>query len=174
MVSFKYQGLAIRKRVCGGKKKSFFFLSLLWKAPLGPCCHPLSSLSPHVLWPVQRQIWQPRRRHCDCSYGDGGPQDLGKTLPIVRPGGGKHGKCESLPRSISPGLCQVYLPPSLSSQSLIFETYHLLREKDWGLNRSQNNVDVCSRGTYPGTQGLIYRICRKTFRKIITHHGYLS
>ena len=101
----------------GKKKKSFFFLSLLWKAPLGPCCHPLSSLSPHVLWPVQRQIWQPRRRHCDCSYGDGGPQDLGKTLPIVRPGGGKHGKCESLPRSISPGLCQVYLPPSLSSQS---------------------------------------------------------
>ena len=104
----------------GGKKNLSFSFPFCGRHPWDLVVI-LSLPSPHPCsgqwgW-VQRQIWQPRRRHCDCSYGDGGPQDLGKTLPIVRPGGGKHGKCESLPRSISPGLCQVYLPPSLSSQS---------------------------------------------------------
>ena len=87
-------------------------------------------------------------------------------LARARMGRGKReddNKVPGVPSTKGKGIERFFFFPTNSlpnSQCLIFETYHLLREKDWGLNRSQNNADVCSRGTYPGTQGLIYRICR--------------
>lgn len=61
--------------------------------------------------------------------------------------------------------------PSLLMASACFPKFnHLFREKDWNLNRSQNHEDVHSRGTFPRTQGLIYKIYKEVFRKV-NHPG---
>lgn len=61
--------------------------------------------------------------------------------------------------------------PSLLVASACFPKFnHLFREKDWNLNRSQNHEDVHSRGTFPRTQGLIYKIYKEVFRKV-NHPG---
>lgn len=53
--------------------------------------------------------------------------------------------------------------PSLLMASACFPKFnHLFREKDWNLNRSQNHEEVHSRGTFPRTQGLIYKIYKKS------------
>ena len=61
--------------------------------------------------------------------------------------------------------------PSLLMASACFPKFnHLFREKDWNFKRSQNREAVHSRGTFPGTQGLIYKIYKEVFRKV-NHPG---
>ena len=64
--------------------------------------------------------------------------------------------------------------PSLLVASACFPEFnHLFREKDWNFKRSQNHEAVHSRGTFPRTQGLIYRIYKEVFRKV-NHPGLLQ
>ena len=120
MVSFKYQALAIRKRVCWEKKKN---LSIPFPFVEGTPGTLLSSS--RFPLPIRALASGAGFRGRYGSPGGGtvtavtrmeDPRTSERHSQSYDPGGGKHGKCESLPRSISPGLCQVYLPPSLSSQ----------------------------------------------------------
>ena len=70
---------------------------------------------------------------------------------------------------------EVYLflfhtPSPLMASACFPKFNHLFREKDWNFKRSQNREAVHSRGTFPGTQGLIYKIYKEVFRKV-NHPG---
>ena len=104
-------------------KKTSLFLFFLWVTPprsLVPSSpSPLPTCAPGSgKWGrVQGQIWSLRRRHHVCTWETEGPVTLEGHSQSCDPGGGKHSKCRSLPRHVSPAHGHVHNPPSMSGLS---------------------------------------------------------